>query len=115
MLNLGFQEMSRLALIGLWLWPLVLVGAVAAIRRGRLRHPLAFVVLGYLASVGAASFASRFVWGGVWWFFAPRAEGDQILTVMANGALTQAVVGLVASALPVWWLARLLGVNNSAI
>jgi len=102
------------ASIALWIWPAFVVAAIALFRWRSLRYRGAFVVLGYLVCVGVGALIGK-LGGTMFWVAAvPSNVGDRIVVALVNASITQTVVGLIVSPIPVIWLSVLLRRKDAA-
>jgi hypothetical protein len=89
------------------LLPVLVLGIIAYLRRGQLRKPLAFWILGVLSFYGVAWVVSQFAWN--WRFnLMTSTVGDELAVAVLSSALIQFGVSSALSIIPLAWLYRLL-------
>ena len=91
-----------------WLWPLAPSLSVVLVARSKIKHRLAFVVLGTLACYGVQSIVARYMVTVP----APVSEGAAVSEQLAQAMLATLVrtnlLSLVLSVLPIAWLYAIL-------
>jgi hypothetical protein len=91
----------------LYVWPAVLVGIVALMRWSTLRERAAFLVLGYLTCGGIELLARNIGYTFAWARYIPSVPKDQIVVALVDASLTLSAISILASIVPVAWLARI--------
>jgi hypothetical protein len=105
----------QIAVIALWLWPVLVTGTTAIVRWQAIRFRIAFLVLGYLTCVGVSALTAR-LGGYVYWVYGVNVvPQDKIVVALVNESIGATIIGALCSFVPVIWLANLLDKRRFAI
>ena len=99
----------RIAHMLILAWPLVLTVGIAIVRRRRLRHPFAFIFLGYLSSWGIFFLVSQADAFSGWISTAASMPKDKLVAYLITHSIEATAASVIMCILPVLWLYRLLG------
>ena len=83
----------QIAAMAVWLWPMILTGAVAIIRWKALRFRAAFLALGYLTCVGVSALIPRLGGYFFWIYVTGSTPLDSLFAATINEGLTAMVAG----------------------
>ena len=111
MAHSDFRTLLNVLTWVLRLWPIVVVGAVMALRHRKLQHRLAWLLLGCLVCFGVTFLVGQ---AAANWRMAVMGDtpAEQIMSAVTRGLVIVIAASVLISLPPLFWLYQLLSVRT---